>query len=663
MKQSFIVGLMIILSVLTLTSVTGIFGDTDQDGIPEIELDNGRNTDNCLWMFNPDQRDLDQDGIGDACDQEPDQPEPEQPDADRDGVNDDGDNCPLVPNQDQRDTDRDDRGDVCDPDDDNDTVPDNNDNCQLVPNQGQENSDDDELGDACDPDDDNDGLPDEQDDCPIGNGPRVAPECRDDGMPNVSVIAPRDGAVLRTDTVEFRFAVSDDRDVRLDCEILSDINGGGIQTIHRLTGIHAILDLFTGFRLNRFTTENVPDGTYRWFAACVDDNRNRGVSEIVEFTVATRDNTAPTVTLNAPADNAVLEEDEAFLFRFTARDDRPGRLQCQFMSDINGNFRPIGNPEAMNQGANAFAPNNVPPGGYMWNVRCTDTAGNTGTAPFKFSFTINPRVPPVDLCANGVQDQGEEGIDCGGPCALACPADQCENGVRDENEQGIDCGDVCANACPVVPPREPPIVVQTSHPEVTLTATRSEGSAPFRVAFSADVKNGNAPFRYVWNLADGTIRETLTNTLEHTYLKPGRYAVSVRVFDAEGDSAWALISIRTHSGVKDGERDLRLGAVVFEGARGGYGIAHSGEPVMAFASITNLGLVPLEDLKMTFASFDFDLYQYTLIPRVGPGETVTKRLLVDVPPGILPGEYSIRLAVTDGNQLTKVTYHPLLIVE
>ena len=57
-------------------------------------------------MSNPDQRDTDGDGQGDACDS--------LTDSDGDGVADSADNCPAVSNPDQRDTDGDGQGDVCD---------------------------------------------------------------------------------------------------------------------------------------------------------------------------------------------------------------------------------------------------------------------------------------------------------------------------------------------------------------------------------------------------------------------------------------------------------------------------------------------------------------------------------------------------------------------
>jgi hypothetical protein len=43
-------------------------------------------------------------------------------------------------------------------------------------------------------------------------------------------------------------------------------------------------------------------------------------------------------------------------------------------------------------------------------------------------------------CLNGVQDNGETGIDCGGDCQ-SCTS--CFNKIKDDNEEGIDCGGDC----------------------------------------------------------------------------------------------------------------------------------------------------------------------------------------------------------------------------
>lgn len=634
-KHILITAMLLIFFIQPFTALA-FLGDADEDGVPEIVLNNGRNTDNCPNVFNPDQRDGDNDGFGDACDQLLDEPEPEGTDVDHDGVPDDEDNCPIAPNRNQANADGDRMGDVCDPDNDNDGAPDNNDNCPRAANPGQEDIDRDNAGNACDDDDDGDGRPDAQDACPLGNGAQSAPECRDNGTPTVTLRNPENGEVIRSSTVDFNFVVADDWDVRLDCEIVSDVQGNGMRSIHFLRGLNAIFDFFTGFRSNTFTMQNVPDGQYRWFAACTDDNGNRGISPTATFTVVTRDNVPPSVRLLLPGDNSV-RNNRNVLFQFRAADDQPGQLQCRLFTDIGGNFAPQGNALRMNQGLGMFQINNIPPGDYTWNVQCTDETGNTGSAPFKFSFTINPQIPPVNQCANGAQDAGEEGVDCGGVCANACPVP------------------------PVVPPVIPPAVVsQTNVPNVRLDAEIHNEAAPARVTFTAIVTKGNGPFRFVWDFDDGTAVETAANVVEHIFEKAGRFDVSVRVFDRDGDRTTASVRIRIHSGVLDGERDVRLGSVVFESPRG-YGEAVPGDQLMIAVGMTNTGVETMRDLKLTVLSYDLALHQRLVLNSIAAGETVTKRMIVDVPPDTLQGEYLVQISLTDENQLNKVTYHPLTI--
>lgn len=114
--------------------------DSDHDGVPDV-------TDNCQTVYNPTQQDTDHDGIGDACDLSPTDP---KNDIDRDGVKDQIDNCPRTYNPDQKDTDGDGFGDVCDNDIDNDGVSNSLDNCVAIFNPDQKDTDKDGYGDACD---------------------------------------------------------------------------------------------------------------------------------------------------------------------------------------------------------------------------------------------------------------------------------------------------------------------------------------------------------------------------------------------------------------------------------------------------------------------------------------------------------------------------------
>ena len=129
------------------------------------------NLDNCPDHFNPDQSDTDNDGAGDACDDDDDGDDKadaedncvsvsnaDQADEDSDGVGDACDNCPSIANADQADLDGDGVGDACDADTDGDGLcnPDvsgdcaGNDNCPTVFNPLQSDLDGDGEGDACD---------------------------------------------------------------------------------------------------------------------------------------------------------------------------------------------------------------------------------------------------------------------------------------------------------------------------------------------------------------------------------------------------------------------------------------------------------------------------------------------------------------------------------
>ncbi len=128
--------------------------------------------DNCPGVFNPDQKDTNNDGQGDLCqtcgagqilqigncvscglNEEviDNSCVKKMIDTDGDGIEESKDNCPLVANADQQDfPDKDGSGNLCDPDDDNDGIPDLKDNCPTTSNVKQEDPNKNGIGYACD---------------------------------------------------------------------------------------------------------------------------------------------------------------------------------------------------------------------------------------------------------------------------------------------------------------------------------------------------------------------------------------------------------------------------------------------------------------------------------------------------------------------------------
>ncbi len=50
-------------------------------------------------------------------------------------------------------------------------------------------------------------------------------------------------------------------------------------------------------------------------------------------------------------------------------------------------------------------------------------------------------------CTDGIQNQEEEGIDCGGPCLIPCSTASCSDGIQNQEEEQVDCGGPFCEPC------------------------------------------------------------------------------------------------------------------------------------------------------------------------------------------------------------------------
>jgi hypothetical protein len=96
-------------------------------------------------------------------------------------------------------------------------------------------------------------------------------------------------------------------------------------------------------------------------------------------------------------------------------------------------------------------------------------------------------------CSDGIQNQGETGIDCGGPCT---PCATCNDGIQNQGESGVDCGGPCG-ACPPPPPPGN-VVLSASYFETGWDSWTDGGSDVARV-YHANAWEGNYAIRLTDN--------------------------------------------------------------------------------------------------------------------------------------------------------------------
>ncbi|MGB1204488.1 MAG: DUF6252 family protein [Chitinophagales bacterium] len=85
------------------------------------------------------------------------------------------------------------------------------------------------------------------------------------------------------------------------------------------------------------------------------------------------------------------------------------------------------------------------------SASCTDGIQNQGERGIDCGDDAG-LCPACSDCTNGIKDGGEEGIDCGGPNCDPCETAvaSCTDGIQNQGEEGIDCGGPCTACDPII---------------------------------------------------------------------------------------------------------------------------------------------------------------------------------------------------------------------
>ncbi len=117
-------------------------------------------------------------------------------------------------------------------------------------------------------------------------------------------------------------------------------------------------------------------------------------------------------------------------------------------------------------------------------------------------------------CEDGKQNQGETGIDCGGPCPNCAYVRTCTDGIQNGEELGVDCGGPCPNACisqpPVLNTFFSAAIDGTDWSATSVTGTELNGRITFSgtngelsvvISYSEDFATGTGNFDLTMNTA------------------------------------------------------------------------------------------------------------------------------------------------------------------
>ncbi|MCK6551222.1 DVUA0089 family protein [Myxococcota bacterium] len=157
-----------------------------------------------------------------------------------------------------------------------------------------------------------------------------------------------------------------------------------------------------------------------------------------------------------------------------ATDDDDGRGWC---SQIDGTGTTVLDAGAANLAA----------GTYYLRVHSNSTSA-AGQFVYRLVLVVRTLA-----CTDGVQNNDETGVDCGGPLCRACAS--CSDGIQNQGEVGIDCGGPCASSCLTSVTIAPSPVTLDLNGTVQLRAT----------ATYSDLSTADVTALASWGVVDGAV--------------------------------------------------------------------------------------------------------------------------------------------------------------
>jgi len=145
---------------------------------------------------------------------------------------------------------------------------------------------------------------------------------------------------------------------------------------------------------------------------------------------------------------------------------------------------------------------------------------------------------PVASCDDGIQNQGEEDIDCGGPCSSCGEQETCSDGVQNQGETGVDCGGPC-DACGSPPSAsfELPLAgveVDGGLSQVKVNAADEDGIDNVKLYIDGNLVRQENVDPYTWSSS----KDSALNDLS-----AGEHELRAVVTDGSGETAEVVMSV------------------------------------------------------------------------------------------------------------------------